>query len=98
MNVFGDKILGFSLCPFAIPGLRGMPTGVSDQEVQTEGEGSHSELMEDTQFSSHIRMQFKKEISKMSQLLCAVRHRNISEEPEQNSPSHGHFMSKEKPV
>lgn len=75
-----------------------MPTGVPDPQVQTEGEGGHSKLMEDPQFSSHIRRQFKREISKMSQLLCTVRHRNISEESEQNISSYGHFMTKEKPV
>lgn len=73
-----------------------MLTDVSDPQVQTEGEGHQSELVEYTQCSSHIRRQFRKEISKMSQLLCAVRHRNISEESEQSSPPHGHFMSEEK--
>lgn len=94
VNILGIRSWGFFLPPFSVPGLRGMPCGLWrywPTGVNLRGRGHHSQLGEDTQLYSQASCIFdskrtiQKEIFTMSQLRSAARHKNVSEESEQNS-------------
>lgn len=93
-NVLGIKSWVFFLPSFSVPGLREMPCGLWCTAINLRGRGLSLQAEARCPAKQSGKEAMQKEIFKMNQMHSAVRHRGISEESEQNSSSHGRFMSK----